>query len=447
MRLKHLFILAFVSIVVILPAQTDDYDDLIFNNQVYHDDMASVKIEILGASDYYDEFSATSIAGSSSLFFFPPVIRLFTEDKIKCSFDDLSADARFMKYTLIHCTHDWKPTSTLRTNEYLSRFTSDDIIDYTFSSYTLIPYVSFAFSFPNDNIQITKSGNYLLYVYEDKGGEKIPLFTRRFMVVENLVKLTPAIQQSSNIAERFTHQEITLHLDYNGQRLINPPGNLKVLIMQNERFDNALLLTKPYIIQTTGLQYNERGAITMEGGNEFRTFNIKSLRSPMEGVERIANLNNATHVYLYLEEDRKYKAYSSNIDINGYYFNETIDFSSAAESDYAYVHFRLKYDKALKGNIYVFGELTDWNFLEEAKLNYVENAGYWQTSLLLKSGYYNYMYLYVPENSKVASADLIEGSHWETENRYTFFVYYKPDPSSYDRIIGFTTKYAFPRTK
>ena len=447
MSKKQLFALVLFLPFIFSRAQTYDYSRLIFNNYIYHEEIASVKIGVVGSESNYDQSVGASYLGNNSLAFFPPVIRLFTDDKIKCSFDDLSGDVRFMKFTLIHCTYDWKPTTTLHTNEYLSKFMSDDIIDYTYSTYTFLPYVAYSFSFPNDNIEISKSGNYLLYVYEDNGGESIPLFTRRIMVVETMTKLIPTIIQSTNIPERFTHQEITLQVDYSGQRLINPAENIKVLIMQNERFDNAILLTKPYMVQSSNLMYNERGAITMEGGNEFRTFNIKSLRIPMEGVQQIVNRSDAIYAYLYPDEDRKYKSYVNHIDINGYYFNESIDYNAVGEADYAYVQFRLKFDKPLKGNIYVFGELTSWNFLEEAKLKYVENTAYWQTELLLKSGYYNYMYVYIPENSHVASTDLIEGSHWETENRYTFFVYYNPNPASYDRIIGYTSKYSFPKVK
>lgn len=428
-------------------AQTIDYTKIKFENHTYHDDIASVKVGVSGRDDKTSEMSRATSIGADNLAFFPPVISLNSGDKIKLTFDDLSGEIKYMKYTLIHCTYDWKPTSTLNVNEYLSRFTEDDIIQYTHSRNTLQAYVSFELTFPNENIQISKSGNYLLYVYEDDGGRIIPLITRRVMLVEQLLTINSSLQQSTNINERFTHQEINFQIDLNNQRLNNPPQNLKVLIMQNDRYDNALLITKPYVNQGNVLLYNQRGGITIEGGNEFRVFNTKSLRSNMEGVERISYLSDNAHVYLFTDEDRHYKAYANNIDINGYYFNETIDYSTVSESEYAHVHFRLIYDKPVKGSIYVFGELTNWQLMEEAKLKYMEYARSWQTDLYLKSGYYNYMYLFVPEGSTVATADLIEGSHWETENRYTFFVYYKSDLASYDRIIAYTTAYAFPKIK
>jgi hypothetical protein len=437
------FIVFIFTIHLKINSQTIDYSKFIFDNYIYNEDIASVKIEISGN----DKNENLKTRGADNLAFFPPVIDLYSENQIKLTFDDLSGEIKYMKYTLVHCTHDWQLTKTLYPNEYLSRFLEDDVIDYVYSRNTSQSYVSFTVKIPNENIKIEKSGNYLLCVYEDNGGKIIPLITRRIMVAENLVTIIPNILQSTNISDRFSHQEINFEIDFNNQRFNNPSTTIRVLLMQNERYDNALLITKPYINQGNKLLYNERGAISMEGGNEYRTFNIKSLRTAMEHVEKIDYHSDGVHVYLYTDEDKHYKAYENNIDINGYYFNETIDFTTVDEADYAYVHFRLKYDKPFKGDIYVFGELTNWQLKKEAKLSYMEYARTWQTQLYLKSGYYNYIYLFVPEGSNVASADLIEGSHWETENRYTFYVYYQADKSSYDRIIGYNSKYSFPKNK
>jgi hypothetical protein len=32
-----------------------------------------------------------------------------------------------------------------------------------------------------------------------------------------------------------------------------------------------------------------------------------------------------------------------------------------------------------------------------------------------------------------------EGDHWETENAYSIFVYYRPPGARHDHLIGFTT--------
>ena len=52
--------------------------------------------------------------------------------------------------------------------------------------------------------------------------------------------------------------------------------------------------------------YNERGAISMEG--ETNTgLQYKSLRTPMEHVEKIDYHSDGVHVYLYTDEDKHLK--------------------------------------------------------------------------------------------------------------------------------------------
>lgn len=64
-----------------------------------------------------------------------------------------------------------------------------------------------------------------------------------------------------------------------------------------------------------------------------------------------------------------------------------------------------------------------------------ENKQYYK-ELLLKQGFYNYMYLV-----QGGSTDpyYFEGSHYETENRYEIFVYNRPIGSRTDLLIGYTT--------
>jgi hypothetical protein len=64
-----------------------------------------------------------------------------------------------------------------------------------------------------------------------------------------------------------------------------------------------------------------------------------------------------------------------------------------------------------------------------------ERKGY-ELNLLLKQGYYNYMYVLKEPSNPVADETLIEGSHWETENDYTIMVYYRETGSLYDRLIA-----------
>jgi hypothetical protein len=68
-----------------------------------------------------------------------------------------------------------------------------------------------------------------------------------------------------------------------------------------------------------------------------------------------------------------------------------------------------------------------WNF----------NTSAYELSMLLKQGYYNYQYVYVPQGAKTADATNIEGSFWETGNEYQIFVYYSDYSARYDRLVGY----------
>ena len=88
------------------------------------------------------------------------------------------------------------------------------------------------------------------------------------------------------------------------------------------------------------------------------------------------------------------------------------------------------------GQIYILGALTDWQLDESSKLIYNTDSKSYQLALLLKQGYYNY--LYILKDYKTARSDVafIEGSHWETENVYTIYVYYREAGGLYDRLIA-----------
>ena len=128
--------------------------------------------------------------------------------------------------------------------------------------------------------------------------------------------------------------------------------------------------------------------------------------------------------------------------MNGSYVIESQDRIENADTqcDYMFVHFYLQMPVQLVGgSVNVFGALTGWNAnkTNEMKWNY-QTSGY-ELTLLLKQGYYNYQYVYVPEGAKKADSVNLEGSFYLTENDYQIFAYFKDVSSRYDRLVGFLT--------
>ena len=410
------FLLGCAGLLACLVASAaDDFPGIVYDNHIYDDAVGALKVSVSGAHCA------------------PLVIALDGEQHFNVSFDDLNARLRDLRYTVIHCTYDWQPTTSLMKPDYLSGFEEGYISDYAYSMNTLQHYLSYRFSFPNDEMHLLKSGNYLLCVYED---EEHLLFTYRLMVVEEKVLVHAGFQASTNVSERNSHQEVRFQVRPSGQRLQNPFQTVKVVMMQNQRTDNAMLFPKPYAQQGDWLLYDKAGANTIEGGSEFHRFNMRSMVKTLENVRQINRTEESYHVYVYPDPDRSYKPYISETDINGCCLLLSDTDVQAYEVDYAHVHFELRYDRPLDGDIYVFGELTHWRFPEEARMTWRPDLQAYTAELYLRAGYYNYTYMFVPKGSRRGDFT-VEGSHWETKNSYQFLVYYHPDGTDYDQLIGY----------
>ena len=93
----------------------------------------------------------------------PLILLSDQQEKLKLSFDLLGDYAYTYQYTLIHCTHDWKP-SQLQKIEYIQGFEEERIDQYRFSLNTITPYVHYDVLLPSSQMQLSKSGNYLLVI-------------------------------------------------------------------------------------------------------------------------------------------------------------------------------------------------------------------------------------------------------------------------------------------
>jgi hypothetical protein len=84
--------------------------------------------------------------------------------------------------------------------------------------------------------------------------------------------------------------------------------------------------------------------------------------------------------------------------------------------------------------------MSNWAADTSGKMNFNMETGAYEKTMLLKQGYYNYLYATKPAN-KLGPVDFsqTEGNFWGTENSYTILVYYRPFGARHDEVIGFTT--------
>ena len=366
-----------------------------------------------------------------------PNISLNSEQTLLLSFDDFETDLKTYVYTFIHCNANWEP-SDLRDNDFINGFNINYLKDYEYSINTRQSYIHYWASFPNQNIAFTKSGNYIIKVYEDGKADK-PVITKRFVIFENKVIVEAQVKRPVNVNYRNNKQQVDFKINYAGYNVLNPNEDLNVIILQNHRWDNAVKNIKPRFIAGTELFFDQFEENTFYGGNEFRHFDIKNLRFQTERIASIVK-DSLNYVYLMADQSRATQRYSSSPDINGKFLvKNQLGYTSDYDADYVWINFKLNCTEIFTdGNLYVYGGLSNWIFSNDYKMAYDYDSKSYLTSIYLKQGYYNYNYVFLKDGSKSGDETVLEGSFFDTENDYTILVYHKEPGKNFQKLIGYT---------
>lgn len=369
----------------------------------------------------------------------PPVIKLNSSDKLLLSFDDLSADSYQFKYTFEHCTEDWQ-TSNLDQMDYLDGFFEEEITNYQFSLNAVPPYIHYQAVFPTRDMKIKISGNYILKVYLDNTDDENVIFTRRFYVVEPLVRVEATIPYyPKNLEFVRMKQQIDFKLVTPDLFNAEPEQRISVTIQQNGRWDNIKRGLKATSVMMNELNFNYRDGIVFEGGNQFRHFDMKSYYYQSMSIKEIINDPNGYIVVLHTDYPRAGKPYSFIEDINGRkLIKARKDQDTNIEGEYAEVEFYLKKPRIANASVFILGALNNWQLDNKSKLRYDSRYNMYRGKMFLKQGYYDYGFIVLPEGEKRGSISVLEGDHWETRNLYSFYVYYKEKVPEYDRLVGYS---------
>ncbi len=424
--LRSLLIAPFIAVVLISPTRLnaqyvlDEYynqKELMYEDHVYKAGIHTVRLHPID-----DELAM-------------PIVRL-NGGVLKLSFDDLYADFMNLSYTIIHCNADWTPSGLL-TQEYIANLQDGYIQNYEYSINTLFAYTHYDLTIPNGNMRLLKSGNYLIKIFANNDPDDLVL-TKRFMVYENIATVGGQVYRPTMVDFINTGQEVRFTVSHPNYEIPNPFTDLKVHVLQNQRWDNAITTLKPQFLRNNQLVYNYNKESTFAGGNEFRFFDIKNMRTLTLNMRRV-DIDSVFTVYLKEDASRAISEYSTYPDINGQFVIRRLDATnSSSEADYVYVDFQLRYPQPLtEGDVYVFGKHTDWKLLPEYRLKYDPSRKAYHSKLLLKQGYYNFMYAVYNPSKQSADVTTVEGSHWETENSYQILVYNREIGQRYDRLIGF----------
>ncbi len=365
----------------------------------------------------------------------PPVVPLSQDQPIRLEFDQLRTDPARLIVKLQLCNADWS-VAQLVDMQFLSEINEFYITEYFASVNTKVPYYHYRFTLP----RVKLTGNYAVHVTDPNGQ---PLLTRRICVYENavVVALKEGLPPGGNARQL---QQVDFTVGYGAMPLVNPVQEVRVRLRQNYRWDNAKYPLQPTFVREFEKRldyqfFNFENAFS--AGPEFRFFDSRSLRTGGFNIAAIDPTTDPRAVTLVPEKPRQSVSYEQYNDINGYFLTDNREYGNGdTDADYATTTFQLRYDPAtdppLSGEVYVVGQMTDWQLRPEFRLTFDAATNRYVGAALLKQGYYNYLFG-VKAANQAPDFQLLEGGRFETENAYDLFVYYRAPGTRYDQIIGY----------
>jgi hypothetical protein len=264
------------------------------------------------------------------------------------------------------------------------------------------------------------------------------------MIVDNKVGIGIQVQQPFDNEIVRTHQKIQFLV--NTQQLnILSPQQTQVVLLQNNRWDDAVKEIQPSFIRNNVLEYNGEQDCVFPAGKEYRWADLQSFRFQSDRVDRVEKNKEPVDIYIKTDVERNNLRYLFFRDRNGYDEIATTEgVNPWWQTDYANVHFTFApaRNQPFAGkNVYILGEMTGNQISDTSRMEYDATKGVYTKTLLLKQGYYSYAYVTKDNRNPSAKADpaLTEGNYWETENQYTVLFYYRSFSSRYDELVGIAT--------
>lgn len=432
--------------------------------------------EALRYEDYVYQTNIRSVKFTQkSLYLSQPVLLLDGNELLELEFDDMDADSKSYYYRVIQCDINWKPTQ-LSELDYIEGYANDVLREYHNSFKATSPFTHYRLVLPNENTRITRSGNYILQVYENQSKE-VTILTRRFIVLENKVFINAKLVPPAAVGKFKSHQEIDFEVSVDKLPVGDMRQEIKATILQNNRWDNAVQGLMPNFNRGNSLVWDYQDKVVFPAGKEFRWLDMRSL---FLFGSQIASINRVNSRYeIIMKEDRPFDEtqYFQIFDLNGDFVIGNSDqrgvrlsenlqrrpnlspdgakpnpadwrdlaqddanhFNNAVGSDYAEVQFYLSMNEPFDNqDVYLVGRFNDWQMQPQYKMSFDEVLQAYTLRTPLKQGYYNYAYSTKPRNAPTAPANLspIDGDWWETENVYTIIIYYRAFGERYDRVIG-----------
>ncbi len=355
---------------------------------------------------------------------------------INIDFDDMTHDYHRYSYKIEHCDANWNVSTNLFDTDFLQGFNGElTIEDAELSTNTNHQYTHYHLSIPNHQVKIKMSGNYRLTVYDDSSNTPEPtkMLTACFMVVDPIMNINADYTTNTDIDQMKSHQQVKFNLDFGSLR-ITSPNEIKTVVLQNGRWDRAIMNTKPDYISANRMEWRHARPLIFEAGNEYRKFEFLDTDHPTMGIDDIQWDGSDYHVYIQTDTPRPSYIYDESAK-GAFYIRNSDNTENNTTSEYAQVHFTLQAPQQ-KGDVYINGDWTYDSFLPAYRMVYNEPSHSYHATILLKQGYYSYQYLLQKKDGNIEPL-ASEGNFHQTKNRYEILVYYRATNERADQLVGY----------
>lgn len=365
----------------------------------------------------------------------PPVARVGSP--VEISFDDLTHRYTRLIYKVELCNADWTVASDVFESDYLEGFNSRPIEDYETSFNTTVLYTHYRLGFPNEDTRLLLPGNYRVRVYADEIGADpdAPLLEACFSLLRPEMSVLGRVSSNTDMDFNQRNQQVTYSIGYGTRHIVDPQRELHTVVLQNRRWDNAVVDLPPNIQKANGVEWTHRRELIFPAGAEFHKFEILDVRQNGMGVDRMEWFETEYHATLFAQQPLRNYTYDQDIN-GGYVIRCAEDEEEDTQAEYLFVHFLLQTPRLPGGDVYVCG-LWDNGFPDpQCRMHYDEQLRAYECGVLLKQGYYNYQFRQLNEEGRGVTA-LTEGDFYQTENEYIILVYHRPQGARYDALVGY----------
>jgi hypothetical protein len=362
------------------------------------------------------------------------VIPIFNlQEGFQLQFDDLYGNEANYYYEIVHCNYDWTPSQLVK-SEYIQGFDNQRIQDYENSFNTLQLYSHYRLPFPNKFTQFRVSGNYIIKILNE---DRDVVFSRKFILYEDQVSVPLQIKRARDVRDINYMHNLDFAIKSASITFINPLQSVKVMLLQNGQFKEAIYNIKPQYTIGNDLIYKYDKETQFWAGNEFLYFDNKEIRAVVNNINYV-RAKDLYEPHLYINRARANQVYTYYPDVNGNFVVRNFNTqNNEVEADYAWVYFTLDAPNYFgKSDIYINGMFNNYALNEENRMDFNQKTGMYEKAIVIKQGFTNYQYVVADKKGKIDHANAVDGNFYQTENNYQVIVYYRGINERYDKVIG-----------